>query len=102
MAKDPADTQKIWTNKHCSLQLVSLCNKTCGKKKQKSCSVQGSKVLNRLCPGIFPQGKDLQGTRSSCQSLCHFVFPRVLFFFKVAAFLVSDPIVLRMENPHTD
>lgn len=100
MAKDPADTQKIWTNKHCSLQLVSLCNKTCGKKKVLQCS--GIQSTEQIVSRYFSSGQRPAGHEVIMSVAVPLCFPTCAFFFKVAAFLVSDPIVLRMENPHTD
>lgn len=61
MAKDPTDTQEIWTNKHCHLQLACLCNKIWGKKIVLPCSgIQGTELVEF---GYFLMGKDLQDTR---------------------------------------
>lgn len=65
MAKDPVDTEVIWTNKHCNLKLGSLCQKN-----QEKCSGIRSTEL-AVFRYVF--------IAKTCRARAHFVFDSFSF-----------------------
>lgn len=82
---DPTDIQEIWMNKHCGLQLASVCNKVWAKRLVLQCS--GIKSTELVMFRYFLTGKDLQVTSSWRQSqlvtvAAHLVFFSYMCFFR--------------------